>query len=166
MNWFFCHVLCKFLFIWLCQVLVAAFRISAVSWGSFVAARRLLSSYDAWAWLLRRTRDLISPTVIEPVFPALEGGFLTTGSPGKSLAISLKLEIYIYIWLSFDKIRVPNRLYSHHQESFESHCYELVVSSSERLNGQDHLSTSVLPIPILEFYVCVLSKHFTFIPCH
>ena len=98
MNWFFCHVLCKFLFIWLCQVLVAAFRISVVSWGSFVAARRLLSSYDAWAWLLRRTRDLISPTVIEPVFPALEGGFLTTGSPGKSLAISLKLEIYIYIY--------------------------------------------------------------------
>ena len=41
-----------------------------------------LSSCGAWAYLLRRMWDLPGPG-LEPLFPALAGGFLTTASPGK-----------------------------------------------------------------------------------
>ena len=44
---------------------------------------RRLSSCGAWALLLRGMWDLPGPG-LEPVFPALAGGFLTTAPPGKS----------------------------------------------------------------------------------
>ena len=80
-----------FLFIWLHQVLVAACKI-------FIASRGLLcSSCGARALectgsvaVARRlscltARGILVPRPgIEPVSPALEGGFLTTGPPGKS----------------------------------------------------------------------------------
>ena len=68
--------------------------------ASFVAERRLqarglsscgsralecrLSTCGARAYLLRGTWDLPGPG-LEPVSPALAGGFLTTAPPGKSL---------------------------------------------------------------------------------
>ena len=47
------------------------------------ALERRLSSCGAQAYLLRRMWDLPGPG-IEPVSPALAGGFLTTAQPGKS----------------------------------------------------------------------------------
>ena len=58
------------LFIWLRQVLVVACRIFVVAWG--------LSCPKACG-------ILVPGTGIEPVSPALEGEFLTTGPPGRSL---------------------------------------------------------------------------------
>ena len=67
--------------------------------GSFVAARGLLSSCGAWALSLRHASSvvvarglscpaacgiLVCPPGMEPTSPALEGGFFTTGPPGKS----------------------------------------------------------------------------------
>ena len=65
------------------------------TWASVVAARglnscglrpleRKLSSCGARTQLLRGMWDLPGPG-IEPVSPALAGGFLTTAPPGKSL---------------------------------------------------------------------------------
>ena len=48
------------------------------------ALERRLSSCGAWAELLHGMWDLPGPG-IEPVSPALAGGFLTTVPPGKSL---------------------------------------------------------------------------------
>ena len=47
------------------------------------ALERRLSSGGAWALLLRGMWDLPGPG-LEPVSPALAGGFLTTAPPGKS----------------------------------------------------------------------------------
>ena len=46
------------------------------------ALERRLSSCGAWALLLRSMWDLPGPG-LEPVCPALAGGFLTTAPPGK-----------------------------------------------------------------------------------
>ena len=46
------------------------------------ALERRLSSCGAWAQLLRGTWDLPGPG-LEPMSPALAGGFLTTAPPGK-----------------------------------------------------------------------------------
>ena len=46
---------------------------------------RALSSCGTWAQLPRGMLDLSRPGM-EPVSPALQGGFLTTGPPGESLA--------------------------------------------------------------------------------
>ena len=56
------------------------------SCGSRALDRRL-SSCGAWAELLPGMWDLPGPG-LEPVSPALAGGFLTTASPGKSPRIS------------------------------------------------------------------------------
>ena len=55
---------------------------------------RLLSGcgapwFSAWTWLHHSIWDLLGPG-IEPMFPALAGGFLTTGPPGKSWIILLE----------------------------------------------------------------------------
>ena len=47
------------------------------------ALERRLSSCGSWAYLLHGMWDLPGPG-IEPVSPALAGGFLTTAPPGKS----------------------------------------------------------------------------------
>ena len=69
------------------------------TWASVVAARGLsscgswavehrLSHCGAWAQLLRGMWDLPGPG-LEPVSPALAGGFLTTVPPGKSQKTSI-----------------------------------------------------------------------------
>ena len=69
------------------------------AWASVVVARRLsscssrapehgLSSCGAQAQLLPGMWDLPGPG-LEPVSPALAGGFLTTAPPGKSLDVFL-----------------------------------------------------------------------------
>ena len=76
-------------------------------WASVVAAHglsscgsraleRRLSSCDARAYLLHGMWDLPGPG-LEPVPPALAGGFLTTAPPGKSLLPSFKNHIYLGI---------------------------------------------------------------------
>ena len=62
---------------------IAAYGLSSCeSWG----LKHRLSSCGAWALLLRSMYDLPGPG-IGPMSPALEGGFLTTGPPGKSLSL-------------------------------------------------------------------------------
>ena len=51
------------------------------SFGSWALEHRL-NSCGAWAYLLRGMWDLPGPG-IEPISPALAGGFLTTRPPGK-----------------------------------------------------------------------------------
>ena len=80
------------IFIWLHPALVVAQRIFLVSGGSFTAAHGL-SSYGAWASVVAvlscsaACGILVSRPGIEPVSPASQAGFLTTGPPGKSLSI-------------------------------------------------------------------------------
>ena len=73
----------------------------ARAWPSVVVARGLsscgsqaleqsLSNCGAWASLLHSMWDLPGPG-LEPVSPALAGGFLTTAPPGKSLTAVFKL---------------------------------------------------------------------------
>ena len=50
--------------------------------SSYGAHESGLSSYGAWAWLLHGMWDLPRPG-IKHMSPALAGGFLTTGPPGK-----------------------------------------------------------------------------------
>ena len=52
-----------------------------------------LSSCGAQAWLLHSMWDLPGPEM-EPVSPAFAGRFLTTGLPGKSMALLLNEAIY------------------------------------------------------------------------
>ena len=51
------------------------------AWASVVAACRF-SSCGSWAWLFHGMWDLPG-SGLEPVSPALAGGFLTTAPPGK-----------------------------------------------------------------------------------
>ena len=92
---FFKKFICYF---WLCWVFIAAYRLSVVaasgsysllqcvarglsSCGSQAVEHRL-SRCGSWAQLLRGMWDLPGPG-IEPVSPALAGGFSTTAPPGK-----------------------------------------------------------------------------------
>ena len=77
---------CFLLFFWLCQVLVAALRI-------FTAALEP-PSCGAWtqelhekAYLLGSMRTLVLWRAIEPESPEVQGGFLTTGLPGKTVRL-------------------------------------------------------------------------------
>ena len=81
-----------FLFIHLSVSILAAAH--CVMWDlllqrvdSLVMAHRL-SSCGAWAYLLHDIWDLSFPA-IKPMSPALAGGFLATGPPGKSLYLLL-----------------------------------------------------------------------------
>ena len=62
------------------SVVVARGLSSCGSW----ALELRLRSCGTWALLLCDMWDLPGPG-LEPVFPALAGGFLTTAPPGKSL---------------------------------------------------------------------------------
>ena len=85
--------------------------------GLFVVAQGLLSSCDAWApehaGSVLAARGLSCPTAcgisapqlgIKPTSPALEGGFSTTGPPGKSPTLSglffFPPNLFIYIFLA------------------------------------------------------------------
>ena len=76
-----------FIHFWLHWVLVAALRIFIVV-RSFSCGAGLSCS---WA-----NGSLVSGPGIEPLSPTLEGEFLTTGPPGKSLSFLLKFLIEIY----------------------------------------------------------------------
>ena len=114
--WFGFFKLFIYLFIWLHQVLVAACRIFVVAYRIFrcdtrafslVAVCGLLPSCDARApecagSVVVAARRLSCLTVcgilvpqpgIEPASRALEGRFLTTGPPGKSLTLFLDVMI-------------------------------------------------------------------------
>ena len=56
------------------------------------AVERRLSSCGAWAYLLHGMWDLPGPG-LEPMSPALAGGFLTTEPPGKPL-----ISIFIFMF--------------------------------------------------------------------
>ena len=82
------------LFVAVCGLLIEAASL-VVEHG--LQARRL-SSCGARTQLLRGMWDLPGPG-IEPVSPALAGGFFTTAPPGKSQMLNLKALLY-HIWLS------------------------------------------------------------------
>ena len=88
-----------FFFFWLRWVFVVARELSlVVVHGLLIAVASLvvehgLSSCGSRAWLLHSMWDLPRPG-LEPVFPELAGGFLTTAPPGKSqLAFFKKIKI-------------------------------------------------------------------------
>ena len=72
--------------------------------ASLVAEHKLqtrrLSCCGSRAQLLRGMWDLPRPG-LEPVYPAMAGGFLTTAPPGKSLKLLFFffLNLFIYFWL-------------------------------------------------------------------
>ena len=78
-QWHFFFLFC--LFFWLHQVLVEPCGIFDVSRGTAVVARGLQC---AWASVVAARGILVPRPGIEPVSPALQGTFLTTGPPGKS----------------------------------------------------------------------------------
>ena len=78
-----------------------------------------LSSCGAWALLLCSMWDLPGPG-LEPMSPALAGGFLTTAPPGKSLRSISNSEVTLAIWL---KIRAQCRSRS---SSFIYYCLLLL----------------------------------------
>ena len=102
-------------FIWLCWVLVVALRIFVALCRSF-SGGLWHSSCNAWAL------DHVVPVVaayqfscsvacgilvpqpgIEPMSPALQGRFLTTGPPGKSLALLLSDHKSFWFWVESRK---------------------------------------------------------------
>ena len=71
--------------------LLSRWGAQALHRGASLAAEQALerlgfSSSSAQAWLPHSMRNLLRPG-IEPVSPALAGGFLTTGPPVKSLTL-------------------------------------------------------------------------------
>ena len=87
-----------FIYFWLHWVFVVASGLSVVaeSRGFSCGARALecrLSSCGTWAQLLHSMWDLPGPG-LEPVSPALAGGFLTTVPPGKPHIFSCTDVIY------------------------------------------------------------------------
>ena len=60
------------------------------TWGSFIAAWGVLSSCGMGLSYLGACGILVPRPEIEPMSPALEGGFLTIGPPGKSHICFLK----------------------------------------------------------------------------
>ena len=74
------------MFIWLCQVLVAALRLSTCgTQGSVIVALGL--SYCV------ACGTVVPQPGIEPASPALRGRLLTTGVPGNSLSYGFYLSI-------------------------------------------------------------------------
>ena len=98
-------------YFWLRWVFIAAQASSSCSeWGitprcgvqACLAVEHRLNSCGTQALLLQGMRDLPGPR-IEPMFPALAGGFLTTGPPGKSSSFTLNLCVFIFK-VSLDKV--------------------------------------------------------------
>ena len=77
-------VFLSFFLFWLCWVLAAG-RVGFSSWDVWpsLASEHRLSSH-CLSNCCASSGILVSQTGIEPMFPALEGRFLTTGPPGKS----------------------------------------------------------------------------------
>ena len=96
--------------------------------ASVVAARGLsscgsqalehrLSSYGARALLLCGMWDLPGPG-LEPVSPALAGGFLTTAPPGKSLTYILFLKLYLSLMRENSNNKKMNNLKMNNSVAF------------------------------------------------
>ena len=70
---------------------------------SLRALEHRLSSCGAWAQLLRGMWDLPGPG-IEPMSPALAGGFLTTAPPGNSCTIQFfKMFMKYFSWTGYQR---------------------------------------------------------------
>ena len=94
------------------------------------ALEHRLSSCGAWAQLLHGMWDLPGPG-LEPVSPALAGGFLTTAPPGKPPRLFLKVIIITIL-----HIRVYGmcpKLYSENNPSLVcSYCHFLLMATIYR----------------------------------
>ena len=94
-----------------------------------------LGSCGSWTQLPQGMWDILQPR-IKPVFPALQGGFLTTGLPGKPLSLSFNTSeftsplastlpsIYwvgqkVFVHLGFSEY--PNKLFGLFNKSTECH---------------------------------------------
>ena len=86
-----------FIYFWLCRVSIATCGIFHCLAGS--SLQRWLSGCGAWASLPHSMWDLSSLASDRMEFPALEGAFLTTGPPGKSLAGSLTMPSLAIVYL-------------------------------------------------------------------
>ena len=117
---FFFYYLFVCLFIWLCRVLVAACGIFHCGVQALRCGTR--ASFQLWCVGPRACRlsscgvqgsrahrfscpvacgILVPQPGIEPVSPALEGGFLTTGPPGKSHVPPLLCFFFLFFFASF-----------------------------------------------------------------
>ena len=68
------------------------------------ALEHRLSSCGAWALLLHDMWDLPGPG-LEPMSPALAGGFLTTVPPGKSLHLRLMWDsLSLFLWVVLETL--------------------------------------------------------------
>ena len=81
-NFYFVSVIER-VFFWLCWVFIAVLK--SFSRCSTQALERRLSGCGKWAWFPLGMRDLGRQTTNRTYAPTMEGGFLTTGSPRKSL---------------------------------------------------------------------------------
>ena len=98
----------KYLFIWLhevlvvaCSIFIAACRIFPCdAQASLVVARSLSRLVQGLSGCPIACGILVPCPGIVPMPPALEGRFLSTGSPGKSHNKLLKI-IWLYIWVYF-----------------------------------------------------------------
>ena len=98
-----------FLYFWLVEATLRcsarASHCSGFSCGRARALERMLSSCGTRAYLPRGMWDLPGPG-IEPVSPALAGGFLTTGPPGKSMNMmnfAFVIHLFPYLSLTYRK---------------------------------------------------------------
>ena len=76
---------------WLLLLQSMGSRHTGLSSCGLLAVERRLSSCGTWAQLLRSMWDLPSPG-LEPMSPALAGGFLTTSPPGEPTSSFLTLQ--------------------------------------------------------------------------
>ena len=106
----------------LIAVVLLLWSMGSRSTGSVVVARglsscglraleRRLSSCGARAYLLCGMWDLPGPG-LEPVSPALTGGFLTTVPPGKTLLYIIYLLVFVNVGFNFSKGMVATWLKS------------------------------------------------------
>ena len=67
-----------------------------------------LSSCDTWTQLPRSMWDLSRPG-IEPLCPAIAGGFLTTGPPGKSLSLVFHASVPLFKLCPLLRVCMPGK---------------------------------------------------------
>lgn len=79
------------LFIWLCQVLIAPYKIFNLSCGVFPCHTL------AQPWCKGHMASLVPRPEIKSVFPALQGGRLTTGPPERSYQYHLDLRNFCFL---------------------------------------------------------------------
>ena len=120
-----------YIHLWLHWIFVAARGLSLVVASGYFSLR--CAGFSLW-WLLlwnmgSRLAGLIAPWHVEssqpgikPMFPALAGGFLTTGSPGKSQNILYHVKNTWYSNISVHKVLLESR-HAHHLMYHLRQCY-------------------------------------------